>query len=173
MGQVAQQRRKKVFPSTSSGRHLTGSKNTPAYDTETNELVLYTDGLLDDATAGRLYTLLLQAFPKMTDGVARLIIDRMAANGFTNRRAADAVNYVIDTYEGWDKCPNVANFIGFDRRVKVLTYRELNYLHDEGKVAWDDYRAVDVGLDKPRWARNEDVELYRLERWETRTPTRT
>lgn len=169
MAQAAQQQQKKVFHLMSTGQHLTGSNSIPAYDTETNELILYTDGLLDGETTENLYNLLLQAFPKMTNGVGRLIIDRMVANGFTNRRATDAVHNVIDTYEGWDKCPNVANFIGFDKRVKVLTYRELNYLHDEGKLAWDDYEAVDVGLDKSRWARKEDVQQYGLKRWVVKT----
>jgi len=128
-------------------------------------MVVYTDKLLDDVTAGTIYLRLLQAFPKMTDGVSRIILERMADNGFTCCRAIDAVNHVIDTYEGWDKCPNVANFVGFDRRVKTLSYAELNQRHDKGEVAWADYEPIDVGLDKPRWARREDVERYGLTRW--------
>ncbi|UZJ42197.1 hypothetical protein OO006_04275 [Prosthecochloris sp. SCSIO W1101] len=105
----------------------------------------------------------------MTREYARVVVSRMVANGFSGQRAEDAVNHVIDSYEGWDKLPNVANFISFDRRVDVLTYKELNFLHDEGRVAWDDYEAVDVGLDKPRWARKEDVRLCGLERWVVKT----
>ncbi|MEE9905536.1 MAG: hypothetical protein K4305_08960 [Chlorobium sp.] len=120
---------------------------------------------MDDVTAGALYFRLLQAFPKMTDGVSRIILERLADNGFTCCRAIDAVNHVIDTYEGWDKCPNVANFVGFNRRVKTLSYAELNHKHDKGEIAWSDYEPIDVGLEMPRWAKREDVQQYNLTRW--------
>ncbi len=128
-------------------------------------MAIYSGDGLDIETAERIYLRLIAAFPKMTETTATLIIERMSETGFTNARAIDAVNHVIDTYEGWDKCPNVANFVGFDRRVKTLSYAELNHKHDKGEIAWTDYEPIDVGLEMPRWARREDVERYGLTRW--------
>lgn len=106
-----------------------------------------------------------QAFPLLSKEQLELLKDRMIENGFTDQRAIDAVNHVIDNYEGWNKTPNIANFIGFDRRVNTLTYRELNLKHDKGEIAWDDYVAVDVGLEKPRWVKREDSTRFGLKRW--------
>lgn len=150
---------------------MDGSRPTPVYDEKAGEMVVYTDDLLDQVTAAQLSMRILTAFPTMKKQQVQLLIEMMIEEGFTTQRAKDAVNSVIKSYKGWDKNPNIANFIGFDKRVKVLTYKELNYLHDKGEVDWDDYEAVDVGLDKPRWAKKEDVQAYGLKRLEARTQT--
>lgn len=147
---------------------MDGSRPTPVYDDRTGEMVVYTDDLLDQVSTAQLSLRILTAFPTMKKQQVQLMIEMMIEEGFTTQRSKDAVNNVIKSYKGWDKNPNIANFIGFDRRIKTLTYKELNYLHDEGRVVWDDYEAVDVGLDKPRWAKKEDIERHKLKRWNRR-----
>lgn len=122
----------------------------------------------DELTASglvRALGLAAQAFPSLSKEQLEILKDRMIENGFTDQRAIDAVNHVIDSFEGWNKTPNVANFIGFDQRIKTLTYRELNYRHDKGEIEWDDYVPVDAGFEKPRWVRREDEVRYGLKRW--------
>lgn len=94
---------------------------------------------MDKSTVVNLSILLIQAFPKMTKGTSELILNRMIANGFTSKRATDAVYSVIDTYEGWDKLPNVANFIRFDKKVKLYTYKEADYAVQQGKHSESDF----------------------------------
>jgi len=88
-----------------------------------------------------------------------------ADNGFTDERMKDAVNHVRDTYEGWDKLPNIANFILFDKKVKVYEYRELTKLVHERLVDMHDYVAINTGLSKPRFVLKEYQEKYNLQLW--------
>ena len=122
----------------------------------------------DELTAEGLVRALgraVQAFPSLSKEQLEILKDRMIENGCTDQRAIDAVNHVIDNFEGWNKTPNIANFIGFDRRIKTLTHRELNLKHDKGEIEWDDYVPVDVGLEKPKWVKREEVVRYGLKRW--------
>jgi len=109
---IQQQRQsEKAFHLKTSSEALTRSAIGPVYDGSKGEMAIYSGDGLDIETAERIYLRLMAAFPKMTEPAATLIIERMSENGFTNARAIDAVNYVIDTYEGWDKVPSVSNFI--------------------------------------------------------------
>lgn len=166
METLAPQQTAKVFRLKTSHEALRRSETCPAYSASTNELVIYTDNKLDADAGERLFLRLVAAFPKMTETTATLIIERMADNGFSRNRAIDAVHHVIDTYDGWDKVPNIANFIQFDRRIKLLTYAEITSGTNQGALSWDDYQPVDVGLDKPRWARIEDVRKHQIKQWQ-------
>ena len=83
-----------------------------------------------------------------------------AENGFDDDRMRDAINHVRDTYEGWDKLPNIANFIQFDKRVKVFNYKQSIEI---GQQYLD---VVDTGIGKPMWAYKGDVLKYKLKLWE-------
>lgn len=109
---------------------------------------------------------LVNAFPGWTVEQTAILKDRFAENGFTDQRMIDAVNHVIDTYEGYGRIPNIANFIQYDQRVKILTYAEITKLQYDGSISWDDYQPIDVGLDKPRWAKIEDVLKYQIKMWQ-------
>ena len=65
------------------------------------------------------------AFPKVPPDFFEVLKNRFKENGFTDQRIIDSVNNVIDNYVGWDKFPNIANFIQFDKTNKNYTYREL------------------------------------------------
>lgn len=107
----------------------------------------------------------MTAFQDMKVEKVKMITDMMHEEGFTKQRAIDAVKRVIKDHIAWGHEPNVGNFIGFDRRVKTLTYAEITKQHHDGALSWDDYTAIDVGLDKPKWAKIEDVRQYGLKTW--------
>lgn len=136
------------------------SRTQSLMTTDSNEISVY-KGELTKGCVIKQIEKLKKAFPKASPGYFEVLKDRFVENHFCDERVIDSVNYVIDTYEGWDKLPNIANFIGYDRKVKLYTYKEVceNY-------SWDDLGAVDVGLDKPRWAKKEDIERYKLNKWE-------
>ena len=82
-----------------------------------------------------------------------LLGDSLRRNGFNDERLESAVNHVIDT------CiypqPTIAQFISFDKSVKLYTYKEIvNY-------GMDGFKAVKVDFsDKPRWVNEYDFVKY-------------
>jgi hypothetical protein len=110
----------------------------------------------------------LTAFPTMQKGQVQMLVEMMIDEGFTRQRAIESVFHVVKTYEGWDKNPNIANFIQWDKRIKVYTYGELSTRHDKGELVFSDYEPIDLGHDKPRFAKSDDVAKYNLKKWESR-----
>jgi hypothetical protein len=55
-------------------------------------------------------------------GFYLLLAKRLKANGFTGRRLADAVAYLLDNHKY--KTITIADVVGYDRRRELLTYRE-------------------------------------------------
>ena len=171
MEQHEQQQTAKGFLLMSSSGALRRSETCPVYDDRAAELIIYTGDTLDTAAGEKLFLRLISAFPKMTETTAKLIIERMAENGFTQSRAIDALNNVIDTYQGWDKVPSVANFIQFNKRVKLLTWHELTVAAQDGRARWADYSIIRIegvsacrsaGKKPALYASIADVERYGL-----------
>lgn len=123
---------------------------------------MYRDGMTKQGIASAVARA-AQAFPAMSEEQLDILTDRMIENRFTDMQALDAVNHVIDTYEGWGKQPNIANFISFDVQVKTYTHRQVC-----AEDLWEAVEAIDVGQQKPRWAKKEDIERYKLKRWNRR-----
>lgn len=103
-----------------------------------------------------------QVFPKFPKGMMNVLRERFIENNFTDSRLKAAVNHVIDTYEGWDKLPNIANFISYDKKVKIYTYDEACSYSGGMK----NLTAVDIGFENPRWMLKEEVEKYKIKKWE-------
>lgn len=88
-----------------------------------------------------------------------LLKDRFKENKFTDERLKDSINHVIDTYEGWDKLPNIANFIQYDKKVKAFTYEQVIEHNHKFPGSMKYFRQLKNG----KWARVEDIEQYKLE----------
>lgn len=103
---------------------------------------------------------IFQAFPKMDIETYDLLKERFKANNFNDERLVASVAHVIDSYEGWDKVPNIANFIQYDKTVKIYTYEEAI------KFGMRDLTSIRIGeLVNPRWCLTEHVEKYKLTKW--------
>ena len=102
--------------------------------TDSNSLSIYS-GELTKGNLAKQTAKLLQAFPKMPPETIDILKDRFIENGFNDERMIAAVGNVIDNYEGWDKLPNIANFIQFDKKVKLYTYTE--FLHATKELSPD------------------------------------
>lgn len=102
------------------------------------------------------------AFPGMSEEQLFLLQDRMEANGFTDKRAKDAVCHVMDTYQGYGKLPNIADFIQFDKIMKTYAWNELEHLHNEGKANKGDYGMIKIES-KIRYARLVEIERAGIE----------
>ena len=125
---------------------------------DTSEISVYTDKLTK-AEAVIQEARIKKAFPKMFEGQVSLLMEMFPENNFTDNRMRDAVNHVICTYEGWDKLPNIANFIQYDKKIKIYTYKEVC------EIGFVGMKAVDIGMDSPRWVKEEDAEKYKLKIW--------
>jgi hypothetical protein len=109
-----------------------------------------------------------KAFPGWSEEQASILKDRFADNEFTDKRMMDAVNHVIDNYDGYSKIPNIANFIRFDKQIKIYTYQQLCTAHDKGELVTSDYSPVDLGQSKPSFISTTDAERYNVKMWVVR-----
>ena len=111
---------------------------------------------------------IVKAFPGWSEDQTEILKDRFAENGFTDQRMMDAVNHVIDTYEGYGKIPNIANFVQYDKRYQVYTYSQICTAHDKSELVMSDYEPIDLGHDKPRFAKSDDIAKFNLKKWSTK-----
>ena len=94
------------------------------------ELSLYNDPLTKQGIA-KGTALIMKAFPKLTKDQLDILRDRFIEHKFTDQRILDSIKNVIDTYPGWDKTPNIANFIQFN--AVPYTYHEVLAKVQEGE----------------------------------------
>lgn len=119
-------------------------------------------GVFTNAVAAINITRIKAAFPALPDAFFGILASRIIDNDFCNERLTDAVNHVIDTCQYPN--PSVAEFISFDRKVKVFTYEEmLKKASDMGNAIWTSYRAVQFkNREKKVWVHVDDVKMYNL-----------
>ena len=63
------------------------------------------------------------AFPKMQSDFFKILLDRIDANSFSNKRLENAVNYVIDRFQY--KELNVADIISWDKKINIYTHQQI------------------------------------------------
>jgi len=99
------------------------------------------------------------AFPSLTPEFFQLFISRVRDKGFSDERLTEAVNHVIDNCQY--PTPTLANFLSFDKRVKVLSYEELCDLVTTNRATFENYANIIIN-EKRFWVRKADKELYNL-----------
>jgi len=100
--------------------------------TQRTELSLYS-GELTAQQVVKSIAMLKKSFPALPEGFYEVLSNRIKDNNFCDDRLRDAVKHVIDTCVY--PTPTIANFISFDRKVKLYTYKEVcDYVHDGGKM---------------------------------------
>lgn len=103
---------------------------------------------------------LKKAFPALPSGFYDILLDRVKELGFTDARLKDAVNHLIDNFTY--PSPSIANIVGFDKRVKLLTYSDM--LEEVNKTG----RAMDLDHVKVKkngklfWISKADKEMYNI-----------
>lgn len=103
-----------------------------------------------------------KAFPSLPEGFYEIFSDRIKANCFTDQRLMDAVTHVIDTCVY--PTPTIAQFISFDKRVKVYKYHEIIKMVDGGDPdAFKRYKRIELdGLPEAVWIHINDIAKYNL-----------
>jgi hypothetical protein len=124
-----------------------------------NEISLY-EGELTAPCLVNCIADIKKAFPSLPVGFYDILTDRLADNGFSDNRLKDAVRNVIDT------CiyptPTIAQFISFDKRVKIYTYLQYCDMVEKGSDG-KNYKAIKLkGHLVPVWIHINDVEQYNI-----------
>ena len=99
------------------------------------------------------------AFPDLNKDFYQLLKERIMEKGFSDQRLTDAVNHVIDTCPY--PTPTLANFLSFDKRVKLITYQELCTLIGKGEATMDAYERMRIN-GKVFFVRKDEKRLYNL-----------
>jgi len=99
------------------------------------------------------------AFPYLNKEFYQLLKERIMEKGFSDQRLTDAVNHVIDTC--LYPTPTLANFLSFDKRVKLITYQELCTLIGKGEATMDAYERMRIN-GKVFFVRKDEKRLYNL-----------
>jgi hypothetical protein len=127
-----------------------------------NEISIYTDRLTSESIIKGIVKI-KKAFPSLPIDFYEVFDERINENRFTDQRLKDAINNVIDN------CiypvPTIANFISFDKRVKVFTYDEMvKKCNESGPETWNNYKGVLLpGNVKKVWIHINDIEKYKIE----------
>jgi hypothetical protein len=103
----------------------------------------------------------LRAFPLLSREQIEILHDRFIENGFTDQRAMDAVDHVIDTHV-YGRTPNIAAFISYDRRVKAFSWNELEKAHNEGSANKGDYGMVIID-GKVKHIKRDDIANFKFQ----------
>lgn len=99
------------------------------------------------------------AFPALAPEFFQVLIERMKEKGFSDKRMYDAVNHVIDHCQY--PTPTLANFLSFDKRVKILDYHQLCSQVLRQEASWDDFDKIKIN-GKIYWVRKSEKELYNI-----------
>ena len=125
------------------------------------EISLY-KGTLTTPVVITAITDIKKAFPLLPEGFYDVFTDRIKENGFNDDRLKDAVNNVIDN------CiyptPTIAQFISFDKRVKLFKYPEIIEMVEAGDPnAFDRYKRIEMeGLPEAVWIHVNDIAKYNI-----------
>jgi hypothetical protein len=138
---------------------------------DNGEISVYIEGGLTLDNVVKQTEKILVAFPKLEKQMINLLRERFKANGFTDQRMNDAINFVIDNYSGFDKLPAIGDFVKFDKKVKTYSYNELREKHKDAYYMGATYDPIakEYGQIKVstflRYAKLEDIEKYHLPIW--------
>lgn len=101
---------------------------------------------------------LKKAYPQLPKGFYELLLDRIEANSFTDKRLKDAIDHLIDTFTY--PVPQIANIIGFDKRVKLYAYSSLTDEVSNGRK-WNEFAKVKVN-GKNFWITATDKVMFNI-----------
>jgi hypothetical protein len=126
-----------------------------------NEISIYKGDLTDKILVESVVKV-KKAFPSLPVDFYDIFTDRIRDNGFNDSRLKDAVNFVIDN------CiyptPTIAQFIGFDKRIKLHSYTDyLKLVHQYGGEINNSYKPVKFpDREKLVWVHVDDMKIAKL-----------
>jgi hypothetical protein len=116
-------------------------------------------GELKQETVAKNVAKIKAAFPALPKDFFTLLIDRAKDKGFSDARLTDAVNNVIDTCQY--PTPTLANFLSFDKRVKVFNYSEMCNAITNSGFSSSSFAQLRIN-GKLFWVKQSDKEVFNL-----------
>lgn len=113
----------------------------PEHSLQNNEISIYY-GELKQETVVRNVAKIKAAFPSLKPEFYQLFIERLKEKVFTDQRLNDAVNNVIDNCQY--PTPTLANFLSFDKRVRVLDYKQACSLVIKQEAKFTDFSTIKI-----------------------------
>lgn len=122
-------------------------------------------GELTQQGAAKAFELIKKSFSKLDRGFFDMLFDRAKKLNFSDARLIDSINHVIDNCQYPE--PTIAQFISFDKKIKLFTHPQIVELNNETHgQAFKYYSSVKIeGFDKPFWASNIDIHTFKLKLW--------
>lgn len=125
------------------------------------ELSLYEDNLTKKCIVEQI-TYLKKVFPKLDAQFFDILKDRFADNNFTDKRIVDSVKHVVDHYKGWERMPNIADFIQYDKKIRLFSWKEISEEQKSfGSSIWTYYFKADID-GKLYYVLKTDIEKHNL-----------
>ena len=100
----------------------------------------------DPATPGEVAVAMARlraAFPRMAPEFFNLLAERVVERGFTAARLRDAVNETLDGFRYREL--SIADIIGYDRRLRLYSYKEVAALVTRGEAEFSDFAIREFG----------------------------
>ena len=101
-----------------------------------------------------------KSFPSLPVGFYEVLSERLKDNGFSDERLMDSIKNVIDTCVY--PTPTIAQFISWDKRIKVYTYEEMLKKWDDG-MGRESYKPIKFDYrEKIVWVDVDDIKKYNI-----------
>jgi len=109
-----------------------------------------------------------KAFPSLSPGFFEVFNEILKENGFSDSRLKDSVKHVIENCVY--PTPTIAQFLSWDKRIKVLTYEDMVSKANEfggdktaGKILTSQYKPIQFpDREKKVWVHIDDIKMYNL-----------
>lgn len=127
------------------------------------EISVYNGELTTDCVINNIAKL-KKSFPTLPKEFYDVLSERIKENKFSNKRLSESIDNVIDNCVY--PTPTIAQFISFDKKMKLYSYHDILRMNDQTGIAFKCYRPVKINnLSKPLYASVEDIEKYNLQKW--------
>lgn len=97
---------------------------------------------MDGNTAAKEIARMKIIFPNLSAGFFDILLERAKEKGFTNERLTDAVNNVIENCRF--PTPSMAEFISFDKRIKLFSYNEVCDKVTRSEATFEDFEVITI-----------------------------
>lgn len=83
------------------------------------------------------------AFPQAQASFYKILSERIRDKAIPDQRLKDSIDNLIDNFHY--PVPTIADVIGFDRKMKLLTYRDMTKLAPEIPGIFEKYESIEYG----------------------------
>lgn len=120
-------------------------------------MTIYDDSLSERGLVENIKKLQV-VFARQPKEFFNVLTERIIANGFTDKRLTDAVNYVIDNFEY--KELNVSDIIKFDKKIKLYNHSEATHMITSGKAtSFEDFDKITINGTLFRYLKSDKAKL--------------